>query len=135
MKEETQVKMKVIYYSTDKHPFVPMLVPENMADIGNTYPLTTTAPDPSLKSPKYNWSTFEWYENDNQETAEQLGILTKTVAELQKNQQTETQNNQANDKKMDKVIQLVTMTNLNLGKLMKNSQEQETAPTTEGGKE
>ena len=91
--QPVQEEMVTIYASTNAVPFAAMLIPKEWADIGNTYPMTTIQPDPSLKSPKMDWNTMKWFEND---TAQQ-------------------------GKDIDQLISLVKMTNAKLGKLQANS--------------
>lgn len=49
------------YWSTEDRPFEPVWVNFELAT--NAYPLVKDAPNPELKSPKYNWRYDAW--NDN----------------------------------------------------------------------
>lgn len=119
MTEETNEQVQpvqeetiTIYASTNAVPFAAMIIPKKWANIGNVYPMTTIQPDLSLKSPKMDWNTMKWFENDTAQSGIDMEGLKQKVETLK-------DKDQESDTKMDQLIKLVTMSNLQVGALMK----------------
>lgn len=82
-----------IYKSTNTIPCEPWFAP---ADAEIAYPFVKEAPDPKLKSPKYDWKNYRWYETDGAIQGQQLAEIAKRVSQLN--------NDVANDKLSNKAI-------------------------------
>lgn len=130
LKENPDIGKQVVYRSrqglNDDPVCVPELVSEEMKE--NSYPDVVTAPPADMVSPKYSWYGKKgWFENAPQEQGTRITALennyqtvTQTVDDLKKDKQTEVATSQKQDKKMDQIIKLVTMTNARLGMMQKN---------------
>ena len=124
VQQPVQEETATIYASTNAVPFAAMLIPKKWALIGNTYPLTTIKPDPSLKSPKMDWNAMKWFEND---TA-QSGI---DMEDLQQEVKTLKSKDQESNTKMDQLLQLSVKTNQALGQLLTDKKEPSAATSAE----
>ena len=122
--EPVQEETTTIYASTNAVPFAAMLIPKKWALIGNTYPLTTIKPDPSLKSPKMDWNAMKWFEND----AAQKGI---DMEDLQQEVKTLKNKGQESNTKMDQLLQLSLRTNQTLGQLLTDKEKSALATSAE----
>lgn len=109
--QPVQEEMTTIYASTNAVPFAAMLIPKKWVTIGNVYPMTTIKPDSSLKSPKMDWNTMKWFEND----AAQSGI---NMEDLQQEVKTLKGKDQESNAKMDQLLKLSVQTNQALGQLI-----------------
>uniref|UniRef100_UPI003F563961 hypothetical protein n=1 Tax=Lactobacillus acidophilus TaxID=1579 RepID=UPI003F563961 len=107
---ETKEILNEYFWSTDERPFEPVWVHFEIND--NSYPLVKDAPDPSLKSPKYDWRNGIW--NDNladslntrmTKTTEAVKNLTETVNQIQANSQAQQKQATENDSKTNKSVQ------------------------------
>lgn len=110
------VTMKTYYWSTDDVPF--RVMTSNDEITANQYPLVVTAPDPSLKSPKYDWMKNEWYDISEQSygqrltaVAESLKTLEGSITSLQETHKDTVQSAEASDKVMDQLQATVQQTN------------------------
>ena len=122
--QPVQEEMTTIYASTNAVPFAAMLIPKKWADIGNTYPMTTIQPDPSLKYPKMDWNTMKWFENDTAQAGIDMEDLKQKVVALDSQ-------NQESNAKIDQLLQLSVQTNKALGQLLiDNSKSSATTSTT-----
>lgn len=92
-----------VYKSTNTIPCEPWFAP---ADAEIAYPFVKEAPDPKLKSPKYDWINYRWYETDGAVQGQQLAEIAKQVRQLN--------DDVANDKLSNKAInqQLGTLVGL-----------------------
>lgn len=70
---------KQVYKSTAKVPCEPWFAP---ADAEIAYPFVKEAPDAKLKSPKYDWNNYRWYETDGAVQGQQLAEIAKQVNQL-----------------------------------------------------
>ena len=68
-----------VYKSTNTVPCEPWFAP---ADAEIAYPYVKDAPDPKLKSPKYDWNNYRWYETDGAVQGQQLAEIAKQVNQL-----------------------------------------------------
>ena len=82
-----------VYKSTNTIPCEPWFAP---ADADIAYPFVKEAPDPKLKSPKYDWINYRWYETDGAFQGQQLAEIVKRVNQLN--------DDVANDKLSNKAI-------------------------------
>lgn len=70
-----------VYKSYDEIPFALEFVPKGTKI---NWPLIVEAPDPNLKSPKYNWIKHEWFEYDQTTQGQKLAEVSKQVQQLSK---------------------------------------------------
>lgn len=110
------VTMKTYYWSTDDVPF--RVMTSNDEITANQYPLVVTAPDPSLKSPKYDWTKGEWYDISKESYGQRLTAVTESlktlegsITSLQEAHKDTLQSAEANDKVMDQLQATVQQTN------------------------
>ena len=68
-----------VYKSTNTVPCEPWFAP---ADAEIAYPYVKEAPDSKLKSPKYDWNNYRWYETDGAVQGQQLAEIAKQVNQL-----------------------------------------------------
>ena len=68
-----------VYKSTNTVPCEPWFAP---ADAEIAYPFVKDAPDSKLKSPKYDWNNYRWYETDGAVQGQQLAEIAKQVNQL-----------------------------------------------------
>ena len=68
-----------VYKSTNTVPCEPWFAP---ADAEIAYPYVKDAPDSKLKSPKYDWNNYRWYETDGAVQGQQLAEIAKQVNQL-----------------------------------------------------
>lgn len=121
--QPVQEEMVTIYASTNEVPFAAMLIPKKWANIGNTYPMTTIEPDPSLKSPKMDWNQMKWFENDNAQKGIDMEKLKQEVDTLNGK-------GQESDTKIDQLLQISLQTNKTLGQLLADNKTSSTTTST-----
>ena len=68
-----------IYKSTNTIPCEPWFAP---ADAEIAYPFVKEAPDPKLKSPKYDWNNYRWYETDGAVQGQKISEMADTLNKL-----------------------------------------------------
>ena len=80
---------KIYYYSDNKVDFKPVSFLDDEELTENTYPFVITAPDPTIKSPKYDWAESIWIDVSTEQQGvviadlqSQVGTLTKSNDEL-----------------------------------------------------
>ena len=78
---EENNQYKQVYKSNNEIPFEVWFAPRD-AEIA--WPFVAEAPDPSLKSPKYDWHTYRWYENNEASQGQQLEQLSQTIEAVKK---------------------------------------------------
>lgn len=110
------------YLSNDDHPCEEIIT--TLTFEGETYyPFIKEKPT-NLKSPKYDWKNMAWIENEataigRQFTAvnKKIDNVTESVAKITTVQQTQAKTVADNDAKFDNLVKMVTMTNMNTGKI------------------
>ena len=117
-----QPSLHKYYWSTDDKPFEPTWVPFELA--GDSYPLVVSEPDPTFKSPKYDWRNRVWVDNVAEtvfdkvnKVSDSVKTLSTRVDSMAQEQANAVKADAANDKKMDQMLKLITMTNAQLGSL------------------
>ena len=68
-----------VYKSTNTVPCEPWFAP---ADAEIAYPYVKDAPDPKLKSPKYDWNNYRWYETDGAVQGKKISEMADTLNKL-----------------------------------------------------
>lgn len=68
-----------VYKSTNTIPCEPWFAP---ADAEIAYPFVKEAPDPKLKSPKYDWNNYRWYETDGAVQGQKLADMAEGIKQL-----------------------------------------------------
>lgn len=123
------VEIKTVYISGivagRKYDCQPIQVP---SDFPEGWPYVAEAPDPALKYPAYDWNHHEWIDQDAASQGQLLTSLSDTVKQVQgqvsdltKKQTADVENvtntAEASSKKIDQLIQLVTMQSGQVGQL------------------
>lgn len=75
------IEKHLYYWSNDSIPFDTVEMTTELE--GNQYPLVVTPPE-GLKSPKFDWSSNTWVENDSASQGQQIAELVKSVKALNK---------------------------------------------------
>ncbi|WP_278954749.1 hypothetical protein [Lactobacillus apis] len=68
-----------VYKSTNTVSCEPWFAP---ADAEIAYPFVKEAPDPKLKSPKYDWNNYRWYETDGAVQGQKISEMADTLNKL-----------------------------------------------------
>lgn len=109
----------------------PYTTTKDMTDKG--YPYVTKTPNPNFTHQKYDYTAREWVDTSSEALLHTVEDIQNTVTELKSNSQFNTQSNDELDKKLDKLITLVTMSSVQTGKLTQEVQDskKQTQPTTQ----
>lgn len=94
-----------VYKSTNTIPCEPWFAP---ADAEIAYPYVKEAPDPKLKSPKYDWDNYRWYETDGAVQGQQLAEITKQVNQLSDDVANDKLSNKAINQQLGTLVELVS---------------------------
>ena len=86
---------------------------------GKNYPYVLKAPNPNFTHQKYDYIAHEWVDTSSEALLHTVEDVQKAVTELKSN----SQSNDELDKKLDKLTTLVTMSNVQTGKLMQEVQD------------
>lgn len=86
---------------------------------GKGYPYVLKAPNPNFAHQKYDYTAGEWVDTSSEALLHTVEYVQKAVTELKSN----SQSNDELDKKLDKLTTLVTMSNVQTGKLMQEVQD------------
>ena len=95
----------------------PYTTTKNMTDKG--YPYVLKTPNPNFTHQKYDYIAHEWVDTSSEALLHTVEDVQKAVTELKSN----SQSNNELDKKLDKLTTLVTMSNVQTGKLMQEVQD------------
>ncbi|QHJ76504.1 MAG: hypothetical protein [Caudoviricetes sp.] len=94
-----------VYKSTNTVPCEPWFAP---ADAEIAYPFVKEAPDPKLKSPKYDWINYRWYETDGAVQGQQLAEIAKRVNQLNDDVANDKLSNKAINQQLGTLVELVS---------------------------
>lgn len=115
-KPEKEVVMHTYYWSNDDVPFRVLRTDDEITS--NQYPIVVTAPDPSLKAPKYDWMKQKWSETNEESLGQRLTAVTESlktlegsITSLQEAHKDTLQSAEASDKVMDQLQASVQQTN------------------------
>ena len=95
----------------------PYTTTKDMTDKG--YPYVTKTPNPNFTHQRYDYTAHEWVDTSSEALLHTVEDVQKAVTELKSN----SQSNDELDKKLDKLTTLVTMSNVQTGKLMQEVQD------------
>lgn len=95
----------------------PYTTTKNMTDKG--YPYVLKTPNPNFTHQKYDYIAHEWVDTSSEALLHTVEDVQNAVTELKSN----SQSNDELDKKLDKLTTLVTMSNVQTGKLMQEVQD------------
>ena len=95
----------------------PYTTTKDMTDKG--YPYVLKTPNPNFTYQKYDYTAHEWVDTSSEALLHTVEDIQNTVTELKSN----SQSNDELDKKLDKLTTLVTMSNVQTGKLMQKVQD------------
>lgn len=99
----------------------PYTTTKDMSNKG--YPYVTKTPNPNFTHQRYDYTAHEWVDTSSEALLHTVEDVQKAVTELKSNSQSNTQSNDELDKKLDKLTTLVTMSNVQTGKLMQEVQD------------
>lgn len=111
------------YVSDDNYPYEP--IETQFTFNGDTYyPFVKTAPDPSLKAPKFDWQNHVWIENEASAVSQQvvqvnerLGQLNAGFVKMQEQHAEDVKKNEAADKQLQMMQQMLANSNAVMGKV------------------
>ena len=86
---------------------------------GKGYPYVLKTPNPNFAHQKYDYTAGEWVDTSSEALLHTVEAVQTAVTELKSN----SQSNDELDKKLDKLTTLVTMSNVQTGKLMQEVQD------------
>lgn len=95
----------------------PYTTTKNMTDKG--YPYVLKTPNPNFTHQKYDYIAHEWVDTSSEALLHTVEDVQNAVTELKSN----SQSNNELDKKLDELTTLVTMSNVQTGKLMQELQD------------
>ena len=95
----------------------PYTTTKDMTDKG--YPYVLKTPNPSFTHQKYDYIAHEWVDTSSEALLHTVEDVQNAVAELKSN----SQSNDELEKKLDKLTTLVTMSNVQTGKLIQEMQD------------
>lgn len=95
----------------------PYTTTKDMTDKG--YPYVLKTPNPSFTHQKYDYIAHEWVDTSSEALLHTVEDVQNAVTELKSN----SQSNDELEKKLDKLTTLVTMSNVQTGKLMQEMQD------------
>lgn len=95
----------------------PYTTTKNMTDKG--YPYVLKTPNPNFTHQKYDYIAHEWVDTSSEALLHTVEDVQNAVTELK----SKSQSNDKLDKKLDKLTTLVTMSNVQTGKLMQEVQD------------
>lgn len=95
----------------------PYTTTKDMTDKG--YPYVLKTPNPSFTHQKYDYIAHEWVDTSSEALLHTVEDVQNAVTELKSN----SQSNDELEKKLDKLTTLVTMSNVQTGKLMREMQD------------
>ena len=86
---------------------------------GKGYPYVLKTPNPNFAHQKYDYTAGEWVDTSSEALLHTVEAVQNAVTELKSN----SQSNDELGKKLDKLTTLVTMSNVQTGKLMQEVQD------------
>lgn len=95
----------------------PYTTTKDMTDKG--YPYVLKTPNPNFTHQKYDYVAHEWVDTSSEALLHNVEEVQKAVTELKSS----SQSNNELDEKLDKLTTLVTMSNVQTGKLMQEVQD------------
>lgn len=104
--------VQLAYRSDAQHKCEPVLLSEKQT--ANIYPIVVDAPT-GLTDPIFDYGKNIWFEGSIAGQARQIATLSANVAKIKDYQETEAKNKQADDKKNDQAIKLMTMISTQMG--------------------
>lgn len=144
-KPEREVVMHTYYWSNDDVPFRVLRTDDEIKE--DQYPIVVTAPDPSLKAPKYDWMKKKWIETSEESLGQRLTSVVekledaqKSISVLQEAHQDTLKNNETTDTAMEQLQTTVQMStrmmatlSTTVSALIKAYQTKNTTGTNQGG--
>lgn len=114
--EPKEITMKTYYWSNDNVPFRVIRTTDEITE--DQYPIAVTAPDPSIKAPKYDWIEHKWIETSEESLGQRLTSVVEKLEDAQKSinvlqdaHQDTLKNNESTDTAMEQLQKTVQMSN------------------------
>ena len=106
MAEKVEAKGFIqVYKSTDTIPCEPWFAP---ADAEIAYPFVKDSPDPKLKSPKYDWNNYQWFDAEGEVQGQKLAEIAKRVSQLNDDVVNDKLSNKAINQQLGTLVELVS---------------------------
>ncbi|WP_289761581.1 hypothetical protein [Lactobacillus intestinalis] len=125
-KEKVLIKSNIYhqyYVSDDNYPYEPIEA-QFIFDGDTYYPFVKTAPDPSLKAPKFDWQNHVWIENEASAVSQQvvqvnerLGQLNAGLEKMQEQHALDAKKTETADKQLQMMQQMLANSNAVMGQL------------------
>lgn len=77
-----EITMKTYYWSNDNVPFRVIRTTDEIKE--DQYPIAVTAPDPTIKAPKYDWIEHKWIETSEESLGQRLTSVVEKLENAQK---------------------------------------------------
>lgn len=114
--ESKEITMHTYYWSNDDVPFRVIRTTDEITE--DQYPIAVTAPNPSIKAPKYDWIEHKWIETSEESLGQRLTAVVekledaqKSINVLQEAHQDTLKNNESTDTAMEQLQKTVQMSN------------------------
>lgn len=141
IKKDPTLGVQVVYRSFDKLNDDPCVVPVLVSEKqdADEYPYVIEEPPATMQSPKMQWfgENRGWYENDVSAQGSRITALgkqnqdiNKSLNDLKQEHQDTVNAGQTQNKKIDQLVQLVTVTNANVGQIMAALKAQAAKPAS-----
>ena len=106
MAEKVEAKGFIqVYKSTDTIPCEPWFAP---ADAEIAYPFVKDAPDPKLKSPKYDWNNYQWFDAEGEVQGQLISEMADTLNKLKDDVANGKLSNKAINQQLGTLVELVS---------------------------
>ena len=106
MAEKVETKGFIqVYKSTDTVPCEPWFAP---ADAEIAYPFVKEAPDPKLKSPKFDWNNYQWFDAEGIVQGQLISEMADTLNKLKDDVANDKLNNEAINEQLGTFVEIVS---------------------------
>lgn len=106
MAEKVETKGFIqVYKSTDTVPCEPWFAP---ADAEIAYPFVKEAPDPKLKSPKFDWNNYQWFDAEGIVQGQLISEMADTLNKLKDDVANDKLNNEAINEQLGTLVEIVS---------------------------
>ena len=94
-----------VYKSTNTVPCEPWFAP---ADAEIAYPFVKEAPDPKLKSPKFDWNNYQWFDAEGIVQGQLISEMADTLNKLKDDVANDKLNNEAINEQLGTLVEIVS---------------------------
>ena len=119
-----------VYKSTNTVPCEPWFAP---ADAEIAYPFVKEAPNAKLKSPKYDWINYRWYETDGVVQGQKISEMADTLNKLKDDVASGKLSDEAINKQIGTLVGLVSANAISQQAASQTNDNKADSTTKEGG--